>query len=173
MGWCVLWLCQIAAAIAKIRCATRTATHSTGVESATQTSSNQKSVSPRPVADDVFDLRRQVAQPSVVAGLAWQVGEQVVQVGAGVAQPAAFAAVAEQRLRHGQADQFRVGQPGCPAGGAVPTRRPHRRSSRPVRSGRCRGLQSQAIIDALLSFADQRDTPSTPRPARLRHQPTW
>ena len=49
-------------------------------------------------------------QPLVVAGLTRQVGEQVAQMHAGVAQPAGLGREPEQGLQHRQGDQLGVGQ---------------------------------------------------------------
>jgi hypothetical protein len=50
----------------------------------------------------------QLAQPLVVAGPARQVREHAAQVLAGVAQPAAFADVAQVRLHHRQQHELGV-----------------------------------------------------------------
>jgi hypothetical protein len=61
-------------------------------------------------ADAVDQLRSGGAQPLVVAGLAGQVGEQVPQAGAGIAQPASFRGVSQQGLHDCHGQQLRVGQ---------------------------------------------------------------
>ena len=69
---------------------------------------------------DLRHQRRGSAQAAVVGGLAAHIGEQVPQAGVDRTQPAAFGAVAEQDLGHGQADELAVGQLGwvarAPAG---------------------------------------------------------
>jgi hypothetical protein len=69
---------------------------------------------------DLGDQRGRAAQAAVVGGLAADVGEQVPQPVGDRSQPAAFGAVAEQDLGHGQAEEFAVGQLGwvarAPAG---------------------------------------------------------
>jgi hypothetical protein len=54
------------------------------------------------------DQRRGPAQPAVVGGLAAHVGEQVPKPVGDRPQPAALGVVAQQDLRHGQADQLSV-----------------------------------------------------------------
>src|SRR6266511_4029153 len=61
-------------------------------------------------ADEVNELLGGASQPLVVAGLAGQVGKQVAQVGAGVAQPTGFGHEPQQRLQHRQRDELGVGQ---------------------------------------------------------------
>jgi len=67
------------------------------------------------VADQGADEAGGLAQAFVVPALLGQVGELVGQVGAGVAQPAGFAGVAEHGLHQGQGDQVGVGQAGLDA----------------------------------------------------------
>jgi hypothetical protein len=62
------------------------------------------------VADGQAELVAAGAQALVVAGLTWQVGEQVAQPGVGEPQPVPLGAGAEQDLGDGQADQLGVGQ---------------------------------------------------------------
>ena len=68
---------------------------------------------------DLGDQRRGPAQAAVVGGLAADVGEQVPEPVGDRAQPAAFGAVAQQDLGHGQADELAVGQLGWVARAAA------------------------------------------------------
>ena len=62
--------------------------------------------------NDVADELGGAAQALVVAGLAGQVGKQVAQVAAGVAQPAGLGGEAQQRLQDRNGDQLGVGELG-------------------------------------------------------------
>jgi transposase InsO family protein len=62
--------------------------------------------------DHPADQRPGVAQALVVARLLGQVGEQVAQVLAGIADPVPLAGEVQQYLRDRQAQQFGVGEPG-------------------------------------------------------------
>lgn len=72
------------------------------------------------MADRRREQRRCGAQPLVVAGLARQVAEQMPQPAVGEPDPAMLAVESQQYLRHRQAGQFRICQPGplapAPAG---------------------------------------------------------
>jgi hypothetical protein len=51
------------------------------------------------MGDELRDLRRERAHALVVAGLAWDVGEQVTEASLGEAQEAAFLRAVEEDLR--------------------------------------------------------------------------
>jgi hypothetical protein len=63
-------------------------------------------------AQDAGHQRRRAAQPAIVGRLPADVREQPSEPVGHRPQPAAFGAIAEQGLGHGQADQLSVGQPG-------------------------------------------------------------
>jgi hypothetical protein len=73
-------------------------------------------------ADDVLQQPAGGTQSLVVAGLLGQVGEQMAEVGAGVAQPAGFGGEAEQGLQHREGDQLGVRQLGGDPNRGAPRR---------------------------------------------------
>src|SRR5580765_4435359 len=74
-------------------------------------------------------LRRQQPAALVVARLAWQLREEMAEPPLGNAQEAAVARLAEQHLRHHQAEQLIVGRPLRPAAAAPLRRRKERTGS--------------------------------------------
>ena len=84
--------------------------HSTGVESISHTSSLQPRVSIAKIRITALSWSDAAPQPLVVAGLAGQIGEQVTEMDAGVAQPAGLGHEPGEGLQHRQRDQLGVGQ---------------------------------------------------------------
>jgi hypothetical protein len=87
---------------------------------------------------DIPDQVRSLAQPLVVSRLSRQVGKQVPQVGAGVAEPLPFGGEAEHRLQHRERDQFGIAELGRDA------------HLRPVRG------QLRRILEQVIALDEQR-----------------
>jgi hypothetical protein len=85
--------------------------HSTGVESAIQTVSYQKSLSAASSRDDLPGQRQRGPQPFVVTGLSRQVRKAAAQMADGEPDPPVLAVKPRQRLRDRQADQLGLAQP--------------------------------------------------------------
>ena|SRR5690348_15102543 len=108
----------------------------------------------RQLGDDRRQQPAMTAQPLAVSRLARQIREQARQVRAGIPDPAPLAGDTQQLLRHGQADQLRMGRLRLAARQIVtrpspaPARR-GRRDQRRVPSGGCPGCSLRTIFDAL------------------------